>query len=192
MRRKYIDRSNWEMIERSKSVLINTFQERFNGYASATFIEKVYEKLMCNLNGRQFCIVDDGYTWIQRLPVERNWCITTMFDENNNIIQWYFDITKQNNIDMYGQPFYDDLYLDIVVFPSGEIVLLDEDELREPLEKGDITEVDFDLAYNMANQIMNGIAKHVTYLSSISFNDLDFLKIQLNLSITNNHNVKSI
>jgi predicted RNA-binding protein associated with RNAse of E/G family len=183
MKRKYIDRSKWERIKRSKCVLISTFQERFNGYASAIFIEKVHEKLVCSLDERQFCLVDNGYVWIQRLPIEKNWSVTTMFDENNNIIQWYFDITKQNSIDVHGQPFYDDLYLDVVVFPSGEIVLLDEDELKEALENGDITQIDFDLAYKEANQVMNGMAKDITFLSNMSYNDLEFFRKLLNVNI---------
>lgn len=66
------------------------------------------------------------------------------------------------------------------MFPSGEMVLLDEDELKEALENGDITQMDFDLAYNEANQIMNGIARDVTYLSDMSYNDLKFFRTQLN------------
>lgn len=103
-----------------------------------------------------------------------------MFDENNNIIQWYIDITKQNSIDKNGQPFYDDFYPDVVVFLSGEIVLLDEDEFKEASEDGDITQIDFDFAYNEANQIMNGIARDATYLSDMSYNDLKFFRTQLN------------
>jgi predicted RNA-binding protein associated with RNAse of E/G family len=102
-----------------------------------------------------------------------------MFDENHSIVQWYFDITKQNGIDIDGQAFYDDLYLDVVVFPSGEIVLFDEDELKEALDSGDITQIDYDLAYNEANQIINGMAKDVTNLSSMSYSDLEFFKTHL-------------
>ena len=180
MKRKYIDRSNWKRIEKSKSILINTFNERFGGYASAIFIEKVYDKLVCNLGKYSFCVADDGYTWLQRLPIEKNWTITTMFDENNNIIQWYFDITKQNSIDMNNTPFYDDLYLDVVVLPSGDIILLDEDDLKNALVNGTITQDDFNLAYTEANKIMNGIAKDIPYLLNMSYSDLEFFKIQLN------------
>jgi predicted RNA-binding protein associated with RNAse of E/G family len=179
MKRKYIDHSKWERIEKNKSILFNTYQERFNGYASAIFIEKVHEKLVCNFDKRQVCVLDDGYILIQRLPIEKNWSVTTIFDENNNIIDWYFDITKQNDIDIHSQPFYDDLYLDVVVFPSGEIVLLDEDELNKALENGDITQMDFDLAYNVANQIINGMAKDVLSLSNMSYDDLEFFSEQL-------------
>lgn len=179
MKRKYIDRSNWRRIEKSKNVLINTFQERFNGYASAIFVEEVNDKLMVYLDGKQYCLIDDGYTWIQRLPIEKNWSVTTMFDENNNIIQWYFDITKQNSIDINKQPFYDDLYLDVVVFPSGKIFLLDEDELKEALERGDISQMDFELAYNEANHIINGIGRQIKDLLNMSYEDLEFFRRKL-------------
>lgn len=174
MKRKYIDRSKWERIESGKCVVVNTTTENFNGYISALFVEKVRNKLVCNLDKRQFCLVDDGYVWIQRLPIDKNWTITTMFDKSHNIIQWYIDITKQNSIDDYGQPFYDDLYLDVVVFPSGEIVLFDEDELKEALENGDITREDYELAYKEVEKIMNGMARNVEYLSCISYRDLEF------------------
>ena len=181
MKRKYINRSKWERIKESKNVIINTYNERFKGYGSAVFIEKVHEKLVCNIDKRKFCLADDGYTWIQRLPINENWAVTTMFDENNNIVQWYFDITKQNSIDDNKQPFYDDLYLDVVVFPSGDIMLFDEDELKAALDSGDITKEDFDLAYSTANKIIDGMAKDVAYLSNMSYSDLEFYKSHLNI-----------
>ncbi|HEX2947734.1 MAG TPA: DUF402 domain-containing protein [Clostridia bacterium] len=180
MERKYISKSGWQRIETSKCVLFNTYQERFSGYASAIFVDKVHKKLMCKLADREFCLVDDGYSWIQRLPINKNWSVTTMFDNKSNIVQWYFDITKQNSIDENSQPFYDDLYLDIVIFPSGEVVLLDEDELKEALESGDITQSDFDLAYSEANKIMIGMAKDIAYLTNMSYNDLEFFKAHVN------------
>ena len=183
MIRKYIARSQWERIKSSKCIIINTYQERFNGYASAIFVEEVHEKLVCKLDSREFCLVDDGYAWIQRLPINKNWSVTTMFDDRSNIIQWYFDVTKQNSVDENGQPFYDDLYLDVVVFPSGEVVLFDEDELKEALDSGDITQADYDLAYNEAKNIMNSMAKDIDFLTNMSNNDLDFFRTQLNTTI---------
>lgn len=60
------------------------------------------------------------------------------------------------------------------------MVLLDEDEPKEALENGDITQMDFDLAYNKANRIMNGIARDVTYLSDMGYNNLKNFRTQLN------------
>lgn len=181
MKRKYIDRSNWKRIKASKSIVVDTFTEQFEGYASVLFIESVHDKLMCHLTKEPYCLTDDGYIWLQRLPVEKNWTVTTMFDEKNHIIQWYFDITKHNSIDENNQPFYDDLYLDVVVLPSGEIMLLDEDELENALVEKVITQEDFDLAYHEAHYIMNGIAKDIQALTNISYTDLDFFKSKAQL-----------
>lgn len=179
MKRKYIDLRDWERVEKSKNIVFRTFEDNFKGYVSVSYIEKVKEKLQCNLGERQFCLVDDGYIWILRMPIEKNWVVTTMMDDNENIIEWYFDITKENSIDNDGCPFYDDLYLDIVVLPSGEIVLFDEDELEEAFIKGEITKDDFDLAYRVANEIMDGMAKDVSALTDMSKKDLEFFKGQL-------------
>ena len=47
-------------------------------------------------------------------------------------------------------PYLEDLYLDIVLLPTGEIVLLDGDELIEALAKQVITQQEYDSAYSEA------------------------------------------
>lgn len=179
MKRKYIDRRDWKRIIQGRRVLFNTYEKRFDGYGSALFIDKISEKLLCTMEEREFCLVDEGYIWIQRLPIHKHWSVTTMFNEEEEIIQWYFDITKQNSISSDGRPFYDDLYLDVVVLPSGEIYLLDEDELKEALDCDDITKEDFELAYREADIIMNGLAMDIGLLSKTSYGDLKCFKNKL-------------
>lgn len=176
MKRKYINKVSWSRILEGKSILINDFTARFEGYAAAIFIEKAHQPLMCEIENHKIPLCADGYTWIQRLPLSKNYAISTMFDENDNIIQWYIDITKLNSIDIYNEPFYDDLYLDVVIFPNGDTFLLDEDELQEALDCGKITKTDFDLAYLEANKILNGIARDLSKLSKISLDDFNFFK----------------
>lgn len=183
MRRKYIASSQAKRIKSSNCVLFDTYQERFNGYASAIFVDKVHERLAFKLGTEEHCLLDDGYTWILRLPMGENWSLTTMFDDKDNIIEWYFDITKENSLDENGQPFYDDLYLDVVAFPSGDVVLFDEDELKEALESGNITQGEFDLAYREAHKIMEGMAKDISHLTNMSYKDLEFFREQLGSSL---------
>ena len=72
------------------------------------------------------CIVDDGYMWLQHFPKGQNCTVTTMFDADGEVIQWYIDICNEigteNNV-----PWWDDLFLDIIVLPTGEIIRQDED-----------------------------------------------------------------
>ena len=75
-----------------------------------------------------------------------------MFDDKNNLIEWYFEIAKQVGVEN-GIPFEDDLYLDMCVLPSGAKIILDENELIDALNKGDIKQTDVDLAYSTLNLI---------------------------------------
>ncbi|MGW8918535.1 DUF402 domain-containing protein [Paenibacillus lautus] len=65
---------------------------------------------------------------MQHFPSESNYCVTTMLNEKKEIIQWYFDISKNIGISDQGVPFWDDLYLDVIVFPNGNLYIKDEDE----------------------------------------------------------------
>lgn len=44
---------------------------------------------------------------------------------------------------------------DVVVNPDGEIILLDENELKEALDRLEISKEDYDMAYKEANMLMN-------------------------------------
>lgn len=60
--------------------------------------------------------------------------------------------------------------LDIVLLPSGEIFLLDEDELKEALDNKIITKAQYDNAYSEANRIMKVISKDYSYLENLCNN----------------------
>lgn len=169
MKRKYLDRSsNWPRI--LKYSFKTEYYEKGGekNYISLMKLEKVREKLIVNTGGKGYCVVDDGYTWLQYLPLDKNWALTTMYNENKEIVQWYFDITKKNGIDDNGEPFYDDLYLDVVVLPTSEVFLIDEDDLEEALNKNIITKEDFELAYKEARNVMEKMDLSVKSLSEFS------------------------
>ncbi|MNJ65576.1 hypothetical protein D3C77_615940 [compost metagenome] len=56
-----------------------------------------------------------------------------------------------------GVPWFDDLYLDIVVLKNRSVFLLDEDELDEALSKGMITVKDYDMATETAKHVLKRI-----------------------------------
>ena len=61
----------------------------------------------------------------------------------NNAV--YIDICYEIGIENYI-PWWDDLFLDIVALPTGEVIQQDEDELEEALESGSIYHKMYDLA----------------------------------------------
>ena len=100
------------------------------------------------------CIMDINYKWLEFYDYSSKIKLTAIYDENSEIIEWYFDIAREIGKDN-GIPYEDDLYLDVVVTPSGEVALLDEDELKEAYNKREMTREEFENAYKEAEKLMN-------------------------------------
>ncbi|GLX70259.1 DUF402 domain-containing protein [Paenibacillus glycanilyticus] len=136
LKRKFGDRSDWQRVlirEYAQSFIAS---ENFDGYVTLIKIVKVSDPLYVEYNGEKICIGDDGYLWLQQFPSNRNHSVTTMFDSNGNIVQWYIDICLQNGISDNNVPWMDDLFLDLIVLPSGAIINKDVDELETALTDG--------------------------------------------------------
>ena len=153
LKRKYGNRSDWKRVLKS-DYQQNFHQDKdFRGYITLLNIKEVLEPLVVKNGVNEVCIVNDGYSWLQHFPIGRNYSVTTMFDAQDEIIQWYIDICYEIGI-KDNIPWMDDLYLDIVVFPTGEIVLLDEEELDEALSEGVINKSMYDLAWEEARKVI--------------------------------------
>ncbi len=115
----------------------------------------------------KICIKDKDYIWFEFYPYEKSYLLTIMFDDKLNIIQWYFDVSKfvecNNCI-----PYQDDLYLDLVIKPTGKFKILDEDELYEALQKKEITINEFNYAHEILNQLMKKFAYNYNYLLNLT------------------------
>lgn len=71
-------------------------------------------------------------------------------------------------MDERGVPWYDDLYLDIVVTPAGEVALLDDDESDQVLRDGCISRRDHEAAWAEARLLMDMIARGAMPLLTLS------------------------
>lgn len=168
MKRTFADRPNWTRLIEKRFNLKYIEEKEFKGYVSIIYIDKVREPLVLEVAGENLCLVNDGFIWIQHFPKDSNYALTTMFNEKHEVIQWYFDICNGNKINSLGIPYYDDLYLDVVLLPTGEILLLDEDELEQALKDTDITEAQYELAYFEAQKLIDNIQKNKEVLPRYS------------------------
>jgi hypothetical protein len=84
-----------------------------------------------------------------------------MMDEKGQILVWYIDMIARQGEDADGMPWFDDLYLDLVVYPDGEIFVDDRDELDEALRQKDITQEQYELALRTADELREGLLKDV-------------------------------
>lgn len=159
MIRKFVDRSNSIRVSKFKDKTIRIENEEFNGYIYGIFVEKANKKFEVSYKDEEFLILDDGYTWIQLIPLNEHYTVTIMFDEKKEIVQWYIDITNMNGIDSDGRIFYDDLYLDVVITKQRRVLLINEDEINHALDNFVITSEQYKNAYKQARDIMDKITK---------------------------------
>lgn len=157
LKRKFGDRSEWKRI--LDRTYVQTYMEapEFKGHVTLLHLKKVAAPLTVRYDDLHICLADDGYFWLQHFPANEKYSVTTMFDDKGEIVQWYIDICYQIGFDQV--PWLDDLYLDLIVFPSGKIIQKDRDELDEALTQGVINKVLYNQAWDEANRILNLIQK---------------------------------
>lgn len=174
LKRKYGDRSDWKRVIERKYAQSYIDTNEFKGYITLLNTIKVVEPISVRYGEIDVCIVDDGYLWLQQFPLKKNHSVTTMFDSSGKIVQWYIDICKENGIEN-NVPWMDDLFLDIVVLPSGEIIEKDADELEDAFSKGIIDEHLYDLAWEEMKKLKGLIIEKNFELLRLSNNHKEIL-----------------
>ena len=101
--------------------------------------------------------MDNNYKWLEFYEYNSKVKLTAIYDENNEIIEWYFDIAREIGKEK-DVPYEDDLYLDVVVTPTEKIILLDEEELKDALNRMEITNIEYENAYKEANQLIDKLS----------------------------------
>lgn len=124
----------------------------FKGYVCNIKIQGVTKPLIVNNGISEVCLINNNYEWFEIYPDGGHYALTIMFDDKKNLIEWYFDVAKQTGLEN-GVPYEDDLYLDMVVTPNGQKLVLDEDELIEAFNKGEVSQEDVDLAYSTLKEL---------------------------------------
>lgn len=154
LKKRYADRYVGSKAKKSEQKVMSVKDKYFTGDIYYYNFVEVDDKIVIP-NGK--CIMDNNYKWLEFYDYSSKIKLTAIYDENNKIIEWYFDIAreigKENDV-----PFEDDLYLDIVVTSTGEIILLDEDELKDALNRMEITNREYEDAYKEANQLMDRLS----------------------------------
>ncbi|KPB05958.1 DUF402 domain-containing protein [Bacillus sp. CHD6a] len=174
LKRRHGDRSDWKRILKRKYTQKFLDTDGFRGYVTLLHIHKVIAPLTVNYEKKSICIVDDGYMWLQHFPCNEHYSLTTMFDANGEIVQWYIDITNENGVEN-NLPYTDDLFLDIILLSSGEVIQKDADELEEAYTNGTINQVQYQLAWTEANKINQQIENNEFQLMELAKSHLKIL-----------------
>lgn len=173
---KTINRENWRRILEKESFFKNIKTANFEGEIGLLHFLKVTAPLIKKYKNKHYTLVANGYYWLQIAPINKNYWITAMFNEKKEFVQFYIDITKQNIIKNNGKSYFYDFFLDVVTLPNRESYLLDEDELQEALEAGEITQAEYERSYEVARSVLNYVDNNFDELINFSYYCFDILE----------------
>lgn len=162
--RKRLTYDAWDCITDKDLRGMKINSELLTGYIGLIDIKNVSEVLTWNFNGEDIVYCDKGIKWLSFLPQDDWYCITAMINEQEEIILWYVDMIAGQGTDTDGVPYFDDLYLDLVVYPDGAIIADDMDELEDALTNKDITQEQFDLAIGTSRKLQAGVLSDISAL----------------------------
>ena len=137
--------------------------ESLNSYITLKEVNDLTKPHKIPVNGRWITKLDKNYTILEYTPLDKLYNVRVHINDKEQILEYYFDIILQNEIrKIEGKdiPFYNDLYLDVIYYQkvatqTGNFILLDDrDELKDALNDGKIDQEEYDLAYEVANSLM--------------------------------------
>lgn len=145
---------------------IRLFLDEDDYYVSVKKLISVREKFIIK-DG--LCVMDDGFYIFEVIPKNDNYAMRLFLNEKKEALEYYFDICKNNRLDSVSKvPCYDDLYLDIT-YLNGYINILDEEELIEAYNSGDISSEDYELVYKMKDRLLEEINNKKNKLMNIDY-----------------------
>lgn len=151
---KSLPRDEMDRITKKEYRAILVKDEEFEGTVGLMKIKEIKAPLIINNPNGKVKIADTDYSWLQFAPVKGNWWLTVMFDNEDNLIESYFDITKENIFKDPYKPYFIDMKLDVLIDNKKRISILDEDELEEAFQLSLISHEEFLLAKEVADKII--------------------------------------
>ena len=159
-KRKTISRREWSRILESAAAYRDVSLPGFTAAVGLLHLKKTRSMLVKSVAGMMLKIVDDGYCWLQVAPKNEHWWLTVMFDETGRLVQYYFDVTLENDVRGADSTFID-LYLDVAAQPDGTLELMDQDELTPALAEGIITKEEYGLAEETGRMLVEAIPANI-------------------------------
>ena len=133
LKKRYADRHVGERTQNTELKAISVKDNCFKGDIYFYSFNDVKQKL---LTPKGKCLLDNNYKWLEFYNYDSKIKLTAFYNENNSIIEWYFDIARKIGKDN-GVPY--------------------EDELKEAFDKREMTKAEYDEAYKVAYDLMENL-----------------------------------
>ncbi len=155
---KSLNRVEMSRIIKKTIKTMEVSKNEFNGFISLLTFDEISSPLFVMNPTGKICIADTNYKWLQFAPKNANWWLTVMYNEKNQLIESYFDITKENVFD--DNPYFIDMKLDVIIQKNSNPIIVDQEELNVALAQNIITKNEYNLAFKVANQIIDYYIKN--------------------------------
>ena len=151
----------WKCIISKNRIGKQVDMPQIKGYIGLLTIDTVSEKQIWKYNKNDVVVCDNGYHWLTIMPSDDFYCITVMMDDSYEMKVCYIDMIDTQGYDDDGVPYFYDLYLDLIVYPDGNIITDDMDELQEALITGEITDVQYNQAITTSQKLQDGLLSDI-------------------------------
>jgi len=151
----------WNCIISKNRVGRQVDMPQLKGYLGLLNIDAVSEQQIWKNKDKEVVVCDNGYHWLSIMPDNEFYCMTIMMDNKYHFKVCYIDMIDSQGYDEDEVPYFYDLYLDLIVYPDGNIIVDDLDELQEALKIGDITEIQYNKAIVTAQNLQNGLLSDI-------------------------------
>ena len=152
IKKRYADRRDWRRITQRHYVHEQVENEVFKGYVTFLQLIEVTSPLDVRYGDETIRIADAGYVWVQQFPSDAHHAVTSMFDAAGQLVQTYIDICLRTGVED-GRIYWEDLFLDLISLPSGQVLLIDTDELEAARDQGDVSQAEYALAWAEAKRL---------------------------------------
>lgn len=184
MRKKFINKVYMrEVIDKEWYLEKN---EDMNCYIALKFIKEISKPISAFCNGKKYVGLDNGYSILEYVPLDRNYNCRVFFDVQNRPLCFYFDINNGCGIEN-DMLWYDDLYLDVTmecptITDIGYYIRLDDEaEFKMAKKEGLIDEVTYNKGYDVAIALMSELRNKNNDIVIRCQDDLVRIKGLLNL-----------
>lgn len=159
-KRRDMRRTDWKRIVKKEYIWDRCFCEGIEGIVSLIVMHEITQPLSVLNGNHEVTIVDQGMCWLQFALRDQYVWVTAMFDQHEQLLQIYFDLTNGNRLEPADNPTFEDLYLDIVMEPDGRLYLLDCDELDAAFEAEMITEQQYHRTISEGEKLYQRLTAH--------------------------------
>lgn len=166
----------WNKSIQKKNVYL--YEDKDNRYG---FIEIVHVKKrqVWSIFSREIIVADNGYKWLVISPNHENYVITMYMDNKMKPILWYIDIIDEKGTDRDGVYYYNDMFLDIIVSSTFQIIEDDRDELEMALKRGIISNEQYKMVNEIACALTDKLEKEPTWILDLSQDILKKIKKEI-------------